>query len=76
MGPPFVGRAAELGVLQAAVESARARSPQVVLVEGDAGIGKTMLLRHFLDALTGVVVVRASGEEVEAALPFGVLDGL
>jgi class 3 adenylate cyclase/tetratricopeptide (TPR) repeat protein len=43
-GAPFVGRARELGLLERWLEEARAGHPRVVLVQGDAGIGKTRLL--------------------------------
>lgn len=42
--PRFVGRDDELGTLA----SALGRTPAVVLIEGEAGIGKTRLLREFL----------------------------
>ncbi|GGO01954.1 LuxR family transcriptional regulator [Microbispora rosea subsp. aerata] len=45
--PPLVGRATELRTLIDAV----ARPPAVVLVEGEAGIGKTRLVRAALDRL-------------------------
>src|SRR5688500_4671949 len=41
---PVVGREAELAVLTRAVERAAEASPTVVLVSGDAGIGKSTLL--------------------------------
>ncbi|MEW1773643.1 AAA family ATPase [Streptomyces sp. NPDC086777] len=44
--PRFVGRDGELDALESAVRSA----PVVVLIEGEAGIGKTRLLREFLAA--------------------------
>ncbi|MBL0886920.1 ATP-binding protein [Myceligenerans indicum] len=42
--PAFVGRGRELSAL----ESALARPPAIVLVEGEAGIGKSRLLQHWL----------------------------
>ena len=45
-GPPFVGRAQELGLLERWFEEATAGHPRVVLVEGEAGIGKTRLLHE------------------------------
>lgn len=42
--PRFVGRDGELDALESAVQG----SPVVVLIEGEAGIGKTRLLREFL----------------------------
>jgi predicted ATPase len=43
-GSALVGRAAELGRLDAVLERAERGRPQVVLVAGDAGVGKTRLL--------------------------------
>jgi DNA-binding CsgD family transcriptional regulator/tetratricopeptide (TPR) repeat protein len=41
--PVFVGRAAELGELAAAMAQARAGAPSLVLVGGEAGVGKSRL---------------------------------
>ncbi|NGN70273.1 AAA family ATPase, partial [Streptomyces sp. A7024] len=72
----FVGREAELDRLGRALAAARAGTPQRVLVEGPGGIGKTALVRRFLD--TGGVgqVLAGSGEEAESAFAFGVLEQL
>ena len=43
-----------------------------MLVEGAAGIGKTALIERFLAPLDDVTVLRASGDESERDLPFGV----
>jgi len=45
----FIGRAAELGRLERALERAGQGRPQLVLVAGDAGVGKTRLLTEFAD---------------------------
>ena len=47
-GGPFIGRAAELKLLRA---HADARGCRVVLAHGPSGIGKSTLLRRFLDEL-------------------------
>jgi DNA-binding CsgD family transcriptional regulator len=73
---PFVGRSAELSVLARAVAEARARAPRTIVVEGPAGIGKTVLVRRILADLTHAVVLRATGDEIERSLPFGILDQL
>jgi predicted ATPase len=43
VSPVFVGRAAELGMLTAAIDAAVDGEPSVVLVSGEAGVGKTRL---------------------------------
>ncbi len=76
MSEVFVGREKELGVLRSALDHARAGRPQVVLIEGPAGIGKTALVNHFLALESDVQVLRASGEPWEALVPYGVVDQL
>ena len=57
----FVGRQRELGVLAELAAKARADQPQVVLVEGDAGMGKSSLIAKFVAAVSGAAVLRAGG---------------
>jgi Bacterial transcriptional activator domain/AAA ATPase domain len=64
-GKIFVGRPEELAALEAAAATARAGQPAVVLVEGEAGIGKSTLLSRFASGLTDAAVLRASGDEAE-----------
>jgi predicted ATPase len=45
----FVGRAEELAQLLAALEQAERGQPAIVLVAGDAGVGKTRLLAELAD---------------------------
>jgi DNA-binding NarL/FixJ family response regulator len=45
-GTGFVGRTEELALLAAAVDRARQGSPSIVMIGGDAGIGKTSLARQ------------------------------
>jgi hypothetical protein len=75
----FVGRQPELATLRARLAAARAGSPQVVLLQGSPGMGKTALLAQFLDEPGGTpppVVLRAGGEETEDLLAYGVVDQL
>ncbi len=74
---PFVGRAAELGLLRASLETAQSGSGRVVLVSGEAGIGKTALIRRFLarDA-ESFRVVRGVVERYRGAAPFAPFRGL
>jgi AAA ATPase domain len=69
----FVGRQSELARLHRRLARARAGTPGLVLIEGPPGIGKTALVRRFLDVAGAQFALRASGEEAEAGLPLGVL---
>jgi DNA-binding CsgD family transcriptional regulator len=46
---PLVGREAHLGTLAAGAAAARAGQPQLIVLDGPAGVGKTSLLRAALD---------------------------
>ncbi len=58
-----VGRDAELGLIDAALQAARSGAAQVVMVSGQAGIGKTYLLealqaRGMADELDAAAAIR------------------
>jgi DNA-binding SARP family transcriptional activator len=67
--PPFVGRAAELQQLH----TLRPRG-QLILVEGEPGIGKTQLVRTFLEQARGedppALVLVGRARELESRLPY------
>src|SRR3954454_22424510 len=70
----LVGRAAELGTLEGAVEGLKREGPAATLLVGDPGIGKTRLLAELAahaDA-RGHIVLSGSASELEADLPFWV----
>ena len=69
---PLVGRAGELARLGSAVADLRAGRGQVVLVVGDAGLGKTRMLAELL-SLAGEGVTRLEGRCVSygAGSPYG-----
>ena len=50
---PFVGRESELGLLKDAWEAARQGHTRFVLITGEAGIGKSRLVREFRRSLRG-----------------------
>jgi hypothetical protein len=72
----FVGRVSELSVLDAEMRAVLAGRPRVVLVEGEAGIGKSSLLSRFVFEHRDVCVLRASGDEAEMLLDWGLADQL
>jgi DNA-binding CsgD family transcriptional regulator len=70
---PLVGRLVELDRIREALASAVAGRGRVMMVEGEAGIGKTRLLDAGLDRARGLgmEVFRAHAEEFESRRPFG-----
>ena len=69
------GRAAEIAVLSEVLDRAASGQPAVVLIEGEAGIGKTRLLAEALaDARgRGMQVAEGRAEELEQTRPFGLV---
>jgi serine/threonine protein kinase len=47
--PPFVGRAGEMAILDAALDDLPDSGASTVFVEGESGIGKSSLVRSFID---------------------------
>ena len=64
----FLGRRAELAALAEILDSALAGEFALVLVEGEAGIGKSRLLDEFASTLDGVRVGRARCSALEQHL--------
>ncbi|HEX6360484.1 helix-turn-helix transcriptional regulator [Actinophytocola sp.] len=64
--PEFLGRRAELAALRAA---ASARDVRLVLIDGDAGVGKTRLVNAFT-ARIGATVLSGGCLQLEADIPF------
>jgi len=73
--PGIRGRAAEIAVLGDAVDRVVSGRPAVVLIEGEAGIGKTRLLAGVLEDARGrgMQVAAARAEELERTRPFGLV---
>lgn len=72
----LIGRQAELRLLERELDEVRAGRPRIVLVDGPPGIGRTALLRRFLDEAGGLRILGADGEETEAGLRYGVVGQL
>ena len=54
----LIGREAELGRLERALDTARAGGSDVVVLRGQPGIGKTALLRAAIERAGGMTVLR------------------
>jgi DNA-binding CsgD family transcriptional regulator len=72
-GPVFVGRARELDRLAGLLADAAAGAPRVVIVEAEAGLGKSSLITEFLARHPDLPALAASGEAAEQDLPWGMV---
>ena len=70
------GRAREIAVLDALLADARERKSGSVLFRGEAGVGKTTLLRYAEGQAVGLTVLWATGVQAEAEIPFATLNQL
>ena len=75
-GPLPRGRQAECQQLERLVEAARCGTSRVLVISGEAGVGKSALLDHLVAAASGCRVVRAAGVQAEAGLAFAGLHQL
>jgi DNA-binding SARP family transcriptional activator len=69
---PFVGRSTEFAALVSSYELARHGQPEIVVLEGDAGIGKSRLAEEFLRWVQtkGASVLQARALDLIGHLPF------
>ena len=74
--PPLLGRLSEQETLRQLVANVRGGQSAVLVVRGEAGIGKTALLRYLTGQASGFTVARAVGVESEMELPFAGLHQL
>ncbi len=74
----LIGREREFSVLFDAWLEARRKSPRIVVVTSDPGVGKTTLVNAFASScqMDGAVVARAQAYDAERELPFAVLGEL
>jgi DNA-binding CsgD family transcriptional regulator len=70
------GRSRECQTLDRVLHDARAGQSRVLVLRGEAGIGKTALLEHLHERASGCRVERVSGVESEMELPFAGLHQL
>jgi predicted ATPase len=74
--PGLRGRQSECDTLSRLVASARSGHSQVLVLRGQAGIGKTALLEFLADQATGCRIGRAAGVESEMELAYAGLHEL
>lgn len=76
--PPFVGRRGEIEQLSSALGDADRGKPVLMRMHGLSGIGKSALLRHFIDTVArehGAVVLESRCYERES-VPYKGIDGI
>src|SRR3954464_1049168 len=72
----LVARIGERDVLERLLAGVRGGQSRVLVLRGEAGVGKTALLRHLSSAAKGCRIVPAAGVESEMELPFAGLHAL
>ncbi|MFF4838181.1 AAA family ATPase [Streptomyces sp. NPDC001315] len=75
-GPPMVGRHAECEAIGRLLESVRDGFSGVLVLTGDAGVGKSRLLEYAAQSAQDLTVVRLVGVEAETRLGYGALHRL
>ena len=76
--PPsgLLGRQSECEALDRLVAGVRAGQSRVLVLRGEAGVGKTALLEYLAASASGCRIARAAGVESEMELPFAGLHAL
>ena len=74
--PRLRGRRRECEALDLQLQQARAGQSSVLVLRGEAGVGKTALLEYVLEAASGCRIARAAGVESEMELAFAGLHQL
>ncbi|WP_324277994.1 ATP-binding protein [Blastococcus brunescens] len=69
----LLGRERERSLIEGLLSGARVGQSAVLVLVGDAGIGKSALLEDAAARATGMRLLRATGTESEAEVPFGAL---
>ncbi len=72
----LVGRGREREVLDRLLDGARGRRGGVLVLHGEAGVGKTALLDYATEAASEFRIARTSGVEGEMELPFAAIQQL
>ena len=73
---PLLGRAGEVRALDRFVDAVRAGESRVLVLSGEPGVGKTVLLDHVAGRAAGCRVARAVGVQSEMELAFAGLHQL
>ncbi len=74
--PAFRGRSSERQALDRLLEAARRSRSSVLVIRGEAGVGKTELMRYAGGQASGFRIAQICGVESEMELPFAGLHQL
>src|ERR671918_435837 len=74
--PLLLGRASERQMLDRLLKNLRGGQSAVLVVRGEAGVGKTALLQYCARQASGMRVAHIAGVEAEMELPFAALHQL
>src|SRR5687767_7934135 len=74
--PRLHGRVSECDLLDRLMADVRAGLSRVLVVQGEAGIGKTALLEHLVTEASGCRIARSAGVESEMELTYAGLQQL
>jgi len=69
-GAGLIGRRSECEVLDRLLTDVQAHHSRVLVLRGEAGVGKTALMDYAAATSSGCQVVRTAGVESEIELPF------
>jgi hypothetical protein len=75
-GGQLLGRDREREVLERLLDGVRGGRGGVLVMDGEAGVGKTALLEYAVEAARGFRIARTSGVEAEMELPFAAVQQL
>src|SRR6516164_3697775 len=74
--PGFLGRSSECALLDRLLEDVRRGQSSVLVIRGEAGVGKTALLRYAAEQASGFRVAQLAGVESEMELAYAGLHQL
>jgi AAA ATPase domain len=75
-GPGFVGRSSERELLDGLLTRVREGASEALVIRGEAGVGKSALLRYTARQAAGFQVAQLTGIEAEMELPYAGLHQL
>jgi len=75
-GRPLHGRSGECETLRSLIAAVESGSSQVLVLRGEAGVGKTALLQYATESAGGFRCVEVAGVQSDMELPFAAVQQL